>query len=382
MDQFLQQTINGIQQGSIYALIALGYTMVYGVLGLINFAHGDVFMIGSFVGFYAARAMRLSEKATFGEAMLALVPVLLITMVVCAALGLLIERLAYRPLRKSTTFLVPMACIGPLLYGALVLRQFGTVPPLTAFITPWKVLLILTAIFATIGFVVDRFVRPAPAGASRLTALITAIGVSLLLANGAQLLFGAEPKFYPSVTPQGVASTVKLGNVTMAKDQMVLVGAAIVLMGILWYIVNRTKVGQAMRAVQHDTQAAALMGINVDGVIAFTFGLGAALAGAAGMLFGAFTYAQVFPLLGVQMGLKAFVAAVVGGIGSIPGAVVGGLLMGISESFVKGAPKVMLPGGIPFEPSRFTDAVAFVLLIVILLLRPAGLLGKFAPEKV
>jgi branched-chain amino acid transport system permease protein len=148
-------------------------------------------------------------------------------------------------------------------------------------------------------------------------------------------------------------------------------------MGILWYIVNRTKIGQAMRAVQHDTQAAALMGINVDGVISFTFGLGAALAGAAGMLFGAFTYAQVFPLLGVQMGLKAFVAAVVGGIGSIPGAVVGGLLMGLSESFVKGAPKIG-----SFEPSRFTDAVAFVLLIVILLLRPAGLLGKFAPEKV
>jgi branched-chain amino acid transport system permease protein len=163
MDQFLQQTINGIQQGSIYALIALGYTMVYGVLGLINFAHGDVFMIGSFVGFYTAKAMRLSEKASFGEAMLALLPVLLVTMVACAILGLLIERLAYRPLRK----------------------------------------------------------------ASRLTALITAIGVSLLLANGAQLLFGADPKFYPSVTPQGVVATVKLGNVTMAKDQMVLVGAAV-----------------------------------------------------------------------------------------------------------------------------------------------------------
>ncbi|MBC7805719.1 MAG: branched-chain amino acid ABC transporter permease [Akkermansiaceae bacterium] len=318
MDQFLQQIINGIQQGSIYALIALGYTMVYGVLGLINFAHGDVFMIGSFVGFYTAKAMRLSEKATFGEAMLALLPVLIVTMIVCAILGLLIERVAYRPLRK----------------------------------------------------------------ASRLTALITAIGVSLLLANSAQLLFGADPKFYPSVTPQGEDATVMLGKVTMAKDQMVLVGAAIVLMAILWYIVNRTKVGQAMRAVQHDTQAAALMGINVDGVISFTFGLGAALAGAAGMLFGAFTYSQVFPLLGVQMGLKAFVAAVVGGIGSIPGAVVGGLLMGLSESFVKGAPKILLPGGGAFEPSRFTDAVAFVLLIVILLLRPAGLLGKFAPEKV
>ena len=313
MTQFLQQLINGVQQGSIYALIALGYTMVYGVLGLINFAHGDVFMIGSFTGFYAAKWLKLSEKASLGEALLALLPVLLLTMVVCAALGLVIERFAYRPLRK----------------------------------------------------------------ASRLTALITAIGVSLLLANGAQLLFGADPKFYPSVTPQGEAATLKFGGITMAIDQMILVAAATVLMTLLWYIVNRTKTGKAMRAVQHDTQAAALMGINVDTVISFTFGLGAALAGAAGMLFGAFTYAQVFPLLGVQMGLKAFVAAVVGGIGSIPGAMVGGLLMGLSESFVKGAPKI---GG--FEPSRFTDAVAFVLLIVVLLLRPAGLLGKSAPEKV
>ncbi len=326
MNQFLQQLpqqlINGIQQGSIYALIALGYTMVYGVLGLINFAHGDVFMIGAFTGFYAAKTLHLSEKASLGEALLVLLPVMLLTMVVCAVLGLLIERFAYRPLRK----------------------------------------------------------------ASRLTSLITAIGVSLLLANGAQLLFGAAPKFYPSVTPQGAAATIKWGNnITLAKDQMILVAAATVLMGVLWYIVNRTKMGQAMRAVQHDTQAAALMGINVDNVIAFTFALGAALAGAAGMLFGAFTYAQVFPLLGVQMGLKAFVAAVVGGIGSIPGAMIGGLLMGLSESLVKGAPKVAFHIGafnVAFEPSRFTDAVAFVLLIGVLLLRPAGLLGKFAPEKV
>ena len=315
MTQFFQQIINGIQQGSIYALIALGYTMVYGVLGLINFAHGDVFMIGAFVGFYASKNwLHLAEKPTLGAALIALLPVMLVTMIACAALGLLIERLAYRPLRK----------------------------------------------------------------ASRLTALITAIGVSLLLANGAQLLFGADPKFYPSVTPQDPAvATVHFGSVTMAKDQMVLVGAAVILMAILWYIVNRTKIGKAMRAVQHDTQAASLMGVNVDAVISFTFGLGAALAGAAGMLFGAFTYAQVFPLLGVQMGLKAFVAAVVGGIGSIPGAMIGGLLIGLAESFVKGSPKIW-----GFEPSRFTDAVAFVLLIAVLLLRPAGLLGKNAPEKV
>jgi len=314
MEQFLQNTINGIQLGSIYSLIALGYTMVYGVLRLINFAHGDVFMLGAFFGYYASvRWLHLSEKATLGEGLLALAPVLLVAMAGCTLLGLLIERLAYRPLRK----------------------------------------------------------------APRLTALITAIGVSLFLENGAQLVFGADPKFYPNVTPQGIAGTVRLGPVTVSKDQMVLVIAAALLMAILWVIVHRTRVGTAMRAVSHDADAAGLMGIDTDKVISFTFGLGAALAAAGGVLFGALTYAKVLPLMGIPMGLKAFVAAVVGGIGSIPGAMFGGLLMGLSESFVKGAPRLGM-----FEPSRWTDAVAFVLLIVVLLVRPAGLLGKNAPEKV
>ncbi|HVK03760.1 MAG TPA: branched-chain amino acid ABC transporter permease, partial [Armatimonadaceae bacterium] len=156
-----------------------------------------------------------------------------------------------------------------------------------------------------------------------------------------------------------------------------LVISAALLMAVLTYIVNHTRMGKAMRAVSHDADAAALMGVNIDRVIAFTFGLGAALAGAGGVLFASLTYAKILPLMGVQMGLKAFVAAVVGGIGSIPGAMLGGLLMGLSESFVKGAPAI---GG--FEPSRFADAVAFILLIVVLLIRPAGLLGRFAPEKV
>ena len=248
-----------------------------------------------------------------GAALLTLIPVLIISMVGCALLGLIIERLAYKPLRK----------------------------------------------------------------APRLTALITAIGVSLFLENAAQLIFRADPKFFPSVTPQGAAQTLRFGSVTVSKDQMVLVIAAGVLMSILWYIVQKTRMGKAMRAVAHDADAAALMGINTDGVISFTFALGAALAGAAGVLFASLTYAKILPLMGVQMGLKAFVAAVVGGIGSIPGAMLGGLLMGLSESFVKGAPSI---GG--FEPSRWTDAVAFVLLILVLLVRPAGLLGRFAPEKV
>lgn len=307
MSDILQKIIIGVQIGSIYALIALGYTMVYGVLRLINFAHGDVFMIGAFVGFYAAGALRLQEQPTLAAALLALFPVMLLAMVVCAALGLIIERLAYRPLRR----------------------------------------------------------------APRLTALITAIGVSLFLVNGGQLLFGADPKFFPSVTPQGAGATLNLAGAILSKDQLVLVFAAAALMAVLWYIVQRTRIGKAMRAVSHDADAAALMGINTDTVIAFTFALGAALAGAGGVLFAALTYAKILPLMGLSMGLKAFVAAVVGGIGSIPGAMLGGLLMGLSESFVRGS-----------ALSRWTEAVAFVLLIGVLLLRPAGLLGRFAPEKV
>lgn len=311
--QFVQQLINGIQLGSIYALIALGYTMVYGVLRLINFAHGDVFMVGAYVGFYAARKMNLDEQPTLLAALGKLLPVVLIAMVACALLGLIIERLAYRPLRKSP----------------------------------------------------------------RLTSLITAIGVSLFLENAGQLLFGADPKFFPSVTPQGPQATIQTGGVTISKDQLVLVIASAILMAILWYIVQRTRMGRAMRAVSLDTDAAALMGINTDSVISFTFAIGAGLAGAGGVLFAALTYTKILPLMGVSIGLKAFVAAVVGGIGSIPGAMLGGLLMGLSESFVKGAPSIG-----HFEPSRWTDAVAFILLIAVLLVKPSGLMGRFAPEKV
>jgi len=307
MSDFLQKVIIGLQQGSIYALIALGYTMVYGVLRLINFAHGDVFMVGAYVGFFAAERFKLHEQPSLAAALITLLPILLLTMLVCAFLGLVIERLAYRPLRR----------------------------------------------------------------APRLTALITAIGVSLFLQNGAQIWFKANPRFFPNVTPQGQQATINLGGAVVSKDQLVLVVAAALLMGVLWYIVQKTRMGKAMRAVSLDADAASLMGINTDAVISFTFALGSALAGAGGLLFAALSYAKIEPLMGVQIGLKAFVAAVVGGIGSIPGAMVGGLLMGLSESFVRGS-----------SLSRWTEAVAFVLLIIVLLLRPAGILGKFAPEKV
>ncbi|MCX6368761.1 MAG: branched-chain amino acid ABC transporter permease [Armatimonadetes bacterium] len=320
MDQFLQNTINGIQLGSIYVLIALGYTMVYGVLRLINFAHSDVFMVGAYVGYFASRWLKVKQQVTLLGGLVQLLPVLLISMTVCVALGLLIERLAYRPLRR----------------------------------------------------------------APRLTALITAIGISLFLEGAAQLpfVFGVDPKFYPEILPSGPEATLHVGqNLTISQNQLVLVITAFVLMAILWFIVQRTKMGKAMRAVSHDFDAAALMGINTDAVISFTFGLGAALAAAGGVLFGALTFKSILPLMGVQMGIKAFVAAVVGGIGSIPGAMLGGLLMGLSESFVKGAPHVKI-GSYDFDPSRWVDALAFVILIVVLLVRPAGLLGKNTPEKV
>jgi branched-chain amino acid transport system permease protein len=303
-----QLVINGIQSGSIYALIALGYTMVYGVLRLINFAHGDVYMVGAFVGLLAAGAFGLDKpQPTLGAALLSLLPVVIVTMAVCAVLGLVIERLAYRPLRR----------------------------------------------------------------APRLTALITAIGVSLFLVNASQLLFGASRRRYPAITPGGADQTLSLFGASVSKDQLVLVAAAAVLVGVLYYIVQRTRIGRAMRAVSHDADAAALMGIHTDGVISFTFALGAALAGAAGVLFAALTHDQIYPTMGLTMGLKAFIAAVVGGIGSLPGAMLGGLLVGLVESFVRGS-----------AFSGWTEAVAFVLLIGVLLVRPAGLLGRFAPEKV
>lgn len=317
MSEFLQIVIIGVQQGSVYALIALGYTMVYGVLRLINFAHGDVFMLGAYIGFFMAEGMHLKEQPTMEAALLALLPVLLVTMLACGVIGLIIERLAYKPLRR----------------------------------------------------------------APRLTALITAIGVSLFLENAAQIAFSANPKFFPSITPQKVGATYHIAGATISKDQLVLVIASALLMAILWYIVHRTKMGKAMRAVSHDADAAALMGINTDTVISFTFALGAALAGAGGMLFAALTYTKILPLMGITIGLKAFIAAVVGGIGSIPGAMLGGLLMGLAESAVRGAHEFSL-FGITVQPSRWTDAVAFMLLILVLLLRPAGIMGRFAPEKV
>jgi branched-chain amino acid transport system permease protein len=300
MQAFLANLILGLQQGAIYALIAIGYTMVYGVLQLINFAHGDVYMIGAYVGLTLASRLGFEASSTPGG----FAAIFVATLIVCAVVGVVIERLAYRPLRTSP----------------------------------------------------------------RITALITAIGVSLLLEALAQLIWGADPQFFRTDFRLG---TVPIAGIQFSVHYLVILAASVLLMGVLWYVVRRTRLGKAMRAVSFDRDAAALMGINTNLIISFTFALGSALAGAAGLLVSALTNVRIAPLVGVLPGLKAFVAAVLGGIGSIPGAMAGGLVMGIAETFVASS-----------KYSQWRDAIAFVLLILILVFRPAGLFGRSTVEKV
>jgi branched-chain amino acid transport system permease protein len=297
LTEFLQQLLNGISLGAVLALIALGYTMVYGVLRFINFAHSDVFMVGAFGGYYLARV--IPGAGTIWGGLLVLAGAMLL----CAILGIVIERLAYRPLRHAPT----------------------------------------------------------------LNVLITAIGMSLLLQNLAQYFFGATPKPFPVLFP---AATYQIGGLYISSNQLIVLGVTATLLLALEFIVHRTKIGTAMRAVALNPKAASLVGINIDVVISFTFGLGSALAAAGGILY-ALNYPSIDPLMGTLPGLKAFVAAVLGGIGNIPGAALGGLLIGVIETFVNGS-----------AWSTYKDAIAFAVLIIILLFRPAGLLGKFRTEKV
>jgi len=301
MTEFLQQLINGLAFGSILALIALGYTMVYGILRFINFAHGDVFMLGSFVGFYIApKIARLMPMPSIGAALV----VLVISMLVCAALGVVIERFAYRPLRRQP----------------------------------------------------------------KLTMLITAIGVSLFLEYTGQLVFGAAPKKFPQLIP--VYPITQIGGLSLNSNQVIVFGVTLLLLLALRFVVLKTRIGMAMRALSFNPEAAALMGVNIDVVISFTFALGSALAAAAGILW-AINYPAIDPLMGILPGLKAFVAAVLGGIGNLPGAALGGVIIGVTETLVSG-----------YISSTYRDAIAFAVLILILLVKPSGLLGKKEVEKV
>lgn len=362
MTEFLQQLLNGLSLGAIYALIALGYTMVYGVLRFINFAHSDVFMVGAFVGYYVGRLV--PEGTLWGGTL-----VLFAAMILCALLGMRIERTAYRPLREPTEFNL-VSLLGVVLFGGgtfWAMRHFSS----TGFGTAIRVLACWAGaevggwLAARTGWKI--IFQRTRGGAPTLNVLITAIGVSLLLEYSGQLIFGAAPRTFPGIFP---SANLHVGELIISSNQLFVIGVAILLMLALQFIVFRTRIGTAMRAVSLNPRAAQLVGVNNDVVITFTFALGSALAGAGGILY-AVNYPSIDPLMGVMPGLKAFVAAILGGIGNIPGAALGGLLLGTVETFVGGS-----------QWSTYKDAIAFAILIVILLFRPAGLLGKFTVEKV
>ena len=369
LQHLLQQIINGIAAGSVYALIAVGYTMVYGVLKFINFAHGDVYMVGAYVGFFAVTEVLMHASPVAQD-----IFALLFCLLACGLLGAFIERLAYRPLRNGLSkadgwvwalfwslyaglFISPMVERQTPLNGAAAF--FVVVAVAFALFLP-----LLRALFTRIG----KYVLPSR---NRLTALITAIGISLLLENQGQAIFGATPQAYPSQGFKG--KTIRLGDIALSinSGRVWILIAAIVLTVLLVYIVRYTRTGKAIRAVSFDPEAAALMGIPTDRIIALTFVIGSALAGAGGFLNHSFGEIPFKSDIGIQLGLKAFVAAVLGGIGSIEGAVLGALVMGIAENLVSGS-----------AFNSFTDAIAFVILIIVLLFKPTGLLGRNITEKV
>ena len=307
MDTFIQLTINGFTLGSVYALIALGYSLVYGILKLLNFAHGDVFMVGSFIGFGALQLLG-GSTAPKVPTWLLLVLITLAAMAGCALLGVAIERFAYRPLRN----------------------------------------------------------------APRIAPLISALGVSFFLAYSMQLMFGSEQRDYDAFSLSGGAlffNGFDIGNVRVPLLRIVIVASAFALMIVLWLLVTRTRMGKAMRATSYDREAASMMGIDVDRVIVFAFVLGSALAGAAGVMFALRAPTDV--AIGFLAGLKGFTAAVIGGIGSIPGAMAGGLILGFAEAFTQG-----------YISTRWSDLLVFVILIVFMLFRPQGLFGKPDIKKV
>jgi branched-chain amino acid transport system permease protein len=301
LGELLQHTVNGLALGSIYALVALGYTMVFGVLSLINFAHGEIFMMGAFAGLYTHRFIMSNFSAPGWVLSLF---VLVGAMLGSAVIGLTIEKFAYRPLRRSP----------------------------------------------------------------RINILITAIGASLFLQYGGQLVFGASPQFFPEIFSK---STFDLGGgASIDSNQILIFSVAMILMSILQFLVFKTQFGRAMRAISHSLETSSVIGINVNKIIMITFIIGSSLAGAAGVLYGV-AYPKIDPIMGLMPGLKAFVAAVLGGIGNITGAVIGALILGLSETYVAG-----------YISSTYRDALAFVILILVLLIRPSGILGTKKIEKV
>ena len=292
VSQFLMQLVNGVNAGSIYALIALGYTMVYGIAKLINFAHGDIIMVGAYVCLFAISSFNLPVWLA-----------IILSIIVCALLGIVVEKVAYKPLRS----------------------------------------------------------------ASRISLLITAIGVSYFLQSLFQLLFSANPRPFPTIIN---LPALTIGSISISAPYYITFIVSVILMSVLHLFVQKTKVGKAMRAVSEDSQAAQLMGINIDKTISITFAVGSALAAVAGILYCS-SYPMVNPYLGSLPGIKAFIAAVLGGIGSIPGAVLGGFILGIIEALTKA-----------YISSQLSDAIVFTVLIIMLVFKPSGILGKNVKEKV
>lgn len=290
MINFINQIINGLSTGSMYALVAIGYTMVYGIAKMINFAHGDIIMAGAYLALIAI-------------GFVGPIPAILFSIVVTAALGVLTEKVAYKPLR----------------------------------------------------------------GKGSLEVLITAIGVSYLLENVFLLIFGSAARTFPQIMPKG---TINLGAISIKYITVITLVVTAVCTAVLLFFINKTKLGKAMRAVSEDQGAAQLMGINVNTTVSLTFAIGSGLGAIAGVIYGC-AYSLITPYIGLMLGIKAFIAAVLGGIGSVPGAMVGGLMLGVAESLT-----------IAYISSDFSDAVVFGILIIVLLVKPAGLFGKNVREKV
>ncbi len=429
--EIIQQLLNGLTVGGIYALIALGYTMVYGIIKLINFAHGDIFMIGAFAGFFAITLITDLFIGTLVASSIGavvseykLIIAIVSSIIFCGLLGLFVERVAYRPLREGSpktiigsaiglAFIIFAAVFGKgkfqmdtallflVILGMLSILSFAYIryagnnikslskENINQKIIVYSVLYIIafiilaylawyfdmtTMVFVSFAFVllvywlvVSRVKSTNAGGNSRINALISAIGMSMILSNMVMLLRGTSDQPYRMGFFTG---TMNIGSFSVSSLQIFIIVFSFILMGILFYIIHKTKFGLSMRAVSHNLNAARLMGINPDKVIAMTFVIGSALAGVAGVLVGTY-YQSVSPNIGMMYGLKAFVAAVLGGIGSIPGAVVGGIVLGIAEVV-----------GIAFLSSSYKDAIAFGILILILIIKPTGIFGKTMKEKV